>query len=483
MRRGWIAATAAVLLTAGWAVAQAPVPAAPAPAGVAVEAPANGAGDPWYAGLLGGPSYDSPQPYRLYGSADFLVWRINSANLPSVASTVPLGVVHARTQDVLLTPEGVPLPAAQQPLPVDHFAPVGIQSAATVADGAALNFTEQVGGRFTIGVWLAPDESLGLESSVFFLNRRSLGFNSTTGNVLNQGVVNFPGADNIFLVATTSTSTVTSTTTTTTRTLSQSFPNFTVTQANTFLAGTTSTEMWGAELNARCTSASLGAVSGLVGFRYLSFREELNVNNSARLFLPTEPADLNLIGQPTNGTNSNFPTDLKFVTADSVQTHNDFYGGQIGLDLDMFVGRFIMDVRAKVALGVMHQSVKDFSSTVTTSVPASTLPNQGIPVAGGLLSGPLDEGTHSRYRISAAPEVNVKLGYMILPSLRAYVGYDFLYVANVLRPGDQTGTSSSGVTVTVAGTPNPITVNQPAFRFKDSDIWFNGINFGLEYRY
>jgi hypothetical protein len=142
-----------------------------------------------------------------------------------------------------------------------------------------------------------------------------------------------------------------------------------------------------------------------------------------------------------------------------------------------------MDVRAKIALGVMHQSADVVGTTVATSVPAGLLPNQGVPMAGGLLSSPLDQGTHSRNRISAVPEVNVKLGYMITPCLRAYVGYDFLYVVNVLRPGDQVGLTSAGLTVNVAGTPNPITVSQPGFRFKDSDVWFNGINFGMEFRY
>jgi hypothetical protein len=168
------------------------------------------------------------------------------------------------------------------------------------------------------------------------------------------------------------------------------------------------------------------------------------------------------------------PANLQFVTSDTIRTHNDFYGGQVGFDLDMSASRFIMDIRVMAALGVMHQTVDVFSTSV--------LPG-GSVVAGGLLSSPFDQGRHNRDRISAIPEVNVKLGYLITPRLRAYVGYDFMYIANTLRPGEQTGVSTSGIQVTVAGATTPITVSQPAFRFHDSDVWINGINFGLELRF
>jgi hypothetical protein len=459
MRRGWIAATAAVLLTAGWAVAQVPLPAAPAPAGVAVEAPANGAGDSWYAGLLGGPAYDSPPPYRFYGGADFLVWRINSTNLPALATSVPLGVIQAPTQVFV---NGVP----QFNPPPELLFPFRVESSSTFANGPSLSFSEQLGGRFTAGIWLDPDASLGLEATAFFLNRISLGFNSTTGNTLNESLITLP---------TTTTIIVTGTNVGGGAGFSRTLNAAVVRDATATLVGTSSTEIWGAELNARCTSASLGAVSGFVGLRYLNFREVLDMHNSSHLFGP--PA------QFPDSTAVGVPTDLTFDSADRIRTTNNFYGAQVGLDLDMFAGRFIIDLRAKVALGVMHETADVFGASVSTSIPPTILPNQGIPVPGGLLSSPLDQGQHSRNRISAVPEINVKLGYMITPSLRAYVGYDFLYVANVLRPGDQTGISTSGVTAIVDGTSSALTITHPAFRFKDSDIWYNGINFGLEYRF
>jgi hypothetical protein len=229
--------------------------------------------------------------------------------------------------------------------------------------------------------------------------------------------------------------------------------------------------MWGAELNLRCASSSLGAVSGFAGFRYLEFYEDLGLQNSFRLFLPAGFTDLNGAGGPLN---TNLPTDLNYATADTIRTYNHFYGGQVGFDLDMSCCRFLVDVRAKAALGVMHQTV---------NVVGATLLPDGTVAPGGLLSSPLDLGTHSRDRIAFVPEINVKLGYLITPNVRAYVGYDFLYITSVLRPGDQTGISTSGVQATVAGTTTQITVNQPTFRYHDTNVWANGINFGMEVRY
>jgi hypothetical protein len=240
--------------------------------------------------------------------------------------------------------------------------------------------------------------------------------------------------------------------------------------------------LWGAQLNARCTwDPDHGWLGSLVGFRYLNFNEDLQVANSVRLFLPPgfPNPELNGVGAPLG---TNLPTDLNYTTADAIRTRNQFYGGQVGLNLDMCLGRFLVDVRTLLGLGVMHETVEILGSTTTTSV-IDSQPGTVTSGPGGLLSSPLDQGTHSRNRIAFVPEINVKVGYQILPCLRAYVGYDFLYLSNVVRPGQQTTITSTGIQATVAGTTQQINFSQPAFRFKDSDVTINGINFGVEFRY
>jgi hypothetical protein len=348
---------------------------------------------------------------------------------------------------------------------VDRFAPVRLQVVPGFADGDDLDIGNHSGARFRGGVWLDPEESFGIEAGGFFLVRRSNGFNLTTVNSLAQDVFTFPGRSNVFVVTPGAGATPASTA------LRESFPTFVVRQAVNNVAGTGSTALWGADVNLRCASPSLGAVSYLVGFRYLDFHEDLNVASRVRFFLPPGFTDVNGTGQPLN---TNLPADLSFASSDLVRTYNRFYGGQVGCNIDMYFGRCVLDFRAKAAVGVMHQTVNLAGNT--------TLPDGQI-VAGGLLSSPGDQGKHSRDQIAFVPEINVKLGYLITSNFRAYVGYDFLYLASVVRPGDQTGVSSSTTVATVAGTTTQIAVTQPAFRFNDTDVWVNGINFGVELRY
>jgi hypothetical protein len=509
MKRTWLSATAAVLLTAGWAAAQPAItsgdyrgtPPPPPPAGVPEHPPEDAAASGLVAdGLSGAPSY------RVWASGDFLVWKLPNISLPSLAATLPVGFLQLSTQDRFQSPAGEPLHPDNTLM---HVVPVSIVSAPATD---SLNVGEQFGARCTAGVWLGAQECFGLESTLFYINSRNVVFHNTTGNAMlptDQFLLHFPFSSNVFVVTsgtmtttmtsgsmttttvTTGTTTATTTTTTgptsvttttpTTSALIASFPAFILRQSVANLTATGSTGMWGAQLNARTTwDPDHGWLGSLVGFRYLDYREDLQVANAVRLFLPPEFQDRNELGQSLN---TNLPTDLRYTTADAIRTRNQFYGGQVGLNLDMCLGRLIVDTRVLLGLGVMHQTVEIAGATQTASV----LDAQGVPTVtsspGGLLSGPLDQGTHTCNRIAFVPEINLKLGYQILPCLRGYVGYDFLYMTNVVRPGEQTGVSGTGIQATVAGSNQQITFTQPAFRFKDGDAAINGINFGLEFRY
>ncbi|HKI32815.1 MAG TPA: BBP7 family outer membrane beta-barrel protein [Gemmataceae bacterium] len=511
MRSGWVSATVAVFLTAGWAAAQAPVPSAtdnsgstysfparpvqaapttprvaagavspggvsagtydpyppPGPTpGIPVAQEEPGHDEPWYDHIFGDLPEKFPPPYRVWASGEFLVWRIPSGHLPALTAAEPIGVIYFKTENKVVSATGAPV----QDIVTTTFAPLSIMSVSAPATGNSIDLGEQFGGRFTAGVWFDTEECVGLESTFFFINDRSTWFDSSTDHLVNQGVINLPGSSIFTVLAPAGTTSATGTVSTV-----QSVTAFVVRQANTDLSGRSSTGIWGGEANLRCTSPSLGAVSGLVGFRYLNFHEDLDVHNAVQLFQPAGFVDSSgIVGGPSGSAFTNFPTAFSFSTNDAIQTHNLFYGPQVGIDLDMYIGRLLLDLRAKAALGVMHQTV-DIASTSTLS--------DGTTVAGGLLSAPFDQGSHSRNRIAFVPEINVKVGYVITPWLRAYVGYDFLYLSSVVRPGDQTGISTSGVQAAVAGTTSQITVNQPAFRFSSTDMIINGINFGVEFRY
>ncbi len=523
MKFGWLSATAGLLLTTTFAAAQTPRSSAidngdyssavvPAQAKVVVPPSAQ-----VVEGTLPPPTSPTgivmpvdhgeafPPPYRIYGSSDFLVWKIKSGTIPGLVSTVPVGIITTNTLNTTQTPDGV---TTGQSIAFQTFAPLTIQSSASLASGNKLDVGDQFGGRFTAGMWLDSDQSLGIEGSGFFITRKTAGFQSSVGGSADQSLISLPGSNNIFIVTpgtaptaglpvtTTTNSTITTVTTTTggptttttsngstsstttgtpgtpgtpsTSTLSQTFAAFAVRQAMSNIVDSGSTGMWGAELNARCTSPSLGAVSGIFGFRYLNFHEDLGIADSFQFFQPQGFQNLPNF--------SNFPTNFSYTTADMIRTSNQFYGGQLGVDLDMYIGNFTIDFVAKAALGVMHETVNVFG------VNSNSL-NGGAVMSGGLLSSAADQGNHTRDRIAFVPEINLKLGYQILSCLRFYVGYDCLYLSSVVRPGEQTGLSTTTIQANVGGTNSQITVNQPAFRLKANDLVVNGINFGMEFRY
>jgi hypothetical protein len=411
---------------------------------------------------------DQEPPPRVWASGEFLIWKIENSHLPPVTATLPVGVAVVQTETIFENPQGQVLNVSNI---INNFAPVSIQSTPTIPGSTDLDLGEHLGGRFLAGVWLDSDQRFGLDSSIFFLERRSLSFNSTTGNSVNQFLVNFPFSSSIFVVTPTQVATNGAITTTTQSSQSQSLPTFVVRQTTASLTGTTSTATWGAELNARSKCEGLRAVDCLLGFRYLDFHEDLEIRDSVQFFQPPGFTDLNGLGLPLN---TNLPTNLNFNSLDTIRTFNHFYGAQIGYDVDTTVGRFTLGSRGKVALGAMQQTVDIGSS--------STLAN-GQQGPGGLLSSPLDVGKHDRYRIAVVPEVDFKVGYRITPNVSAYIGYDFLYISSVVRPGEQTALATVNTPVTVAGGTNQITVNQPTFLFHGTDVWLQGIQFGVAIRY
>ena len=101
---------------------------------------------------------------------------------------------------------------------------------------------------------------------------------------------------------------------------------------------------------------------------------------------------------------------------------------------------------------------------------------------GGLLALPGSNiGRFSKDRFAVVPEVGLNLGYQVTESVRAFVGYDFLYLSDVVRAGNQIDTRVNTNQLQrpmVAGGPTA-----PAFTFNGSDFWAQGLNFGLEFRY
>ncbi len=353
------------------------------------------------------------EPNRFYFSGEYLLWWIKDSHVPPLVTTAPIG-----SAGILGAP------------------------GTTVLFGGHIDNEERSGGRFTMGYWFDNCQTLALETSVFFLANRNVNFaaNSNTFPVLARPFFNLnSGAQ--FSEVTTS-------------------PGL----ASGGIGVNTFSRMWGAEANLRYNVCDNCAwrFDVLGGFRYLSLREGINIQETI-LAAPTAPM---------------FAGDM-IVVNDDFNTRNQFYGGQIGYRLGWTHNRWSVDWLAKVALGDTHQVVDiQGNQLITTPAGATSLFN------GGLLALPSNIGSFSRDRFAVVPETDLVLGFRVTNHLKLLIGYSFLYWSSVVRPGSQIDR-----VIDVSQIPNsglmatPTAQGRPAVLFKSTDFWAQGISFGMEFTF
>lgn len=300
----------------------------------------------------------------------------------------------------------------------------------------------QSGGRFSLGYWLNPAQTVGVETTFFFLGERATKF-STNSDA-------FPLLARPFF----------------NQNLGTEFSEI-IADPNRQTGGVTiqaPTQLWGIQANLRknlCCGCN-GKVDLIGGFRYLDLHEGIFITEAGTLF-PN--------GQPFGGSS--------FVVFDNFDTRNQFYGGQMGLSSEVRRGRWFVNLRGLVALGNTHQTINIAGGQTVTAPGWHSAKLPGRP-ASGL---PSNSGRFTRDHFSVVPEAGINLGYQVTDHLRAYVGYTFLYWTNVVRPGEQIDR-----VLDVNQIPNftngpAVTQVRPIVPFRQTDFWAQGMNFGLELRY
>jgi hypothetical protein len=223
--------------------------------------------------------------------------------------------------------------------------------------------------------------------------------------------------------------------------------------------------LWGADVNFRrgiCRTC-LGGNGWFLGYRHVNLTERLRMTETLVASGPQAPD----------------PVGTTVVVGDQFETRNRFHGGQVGYFWNRRYGRWDVDARASVAIGVTHQII-DIDGFQQRTRPGQATEN----FRGGLLAAGPNLGQFTDNRFSVVPEATLNLGYMVTPTVRVYAGYNFLYWNNVIRPGDQIDR-----TVDVTFVPNPPAgvpasgQNRPQPLFRQSDLWVNGIQFGAELRW
>ena len=225
------------------------------------------------------------------------------------------------------------------------------------------------------------------------------------------------------------------------------------------------TSFLGAELNGRMNlvSGSGWRVDALAGFRYLRLRETYTFDTSSPL-IPPQPADV-------------------FVTKDEFDATNSFYGPQVGVRARADWGPLVLVGSLKVGFGAVVQSV-DVSGSLTTNDFTNFGPLQTF--VGGYFAQATNIGEHRRTLFGVVPELALSGGWRVTPWLSLVAGYTFLYVNSVARPGDQIDrtVNPTGLPSFTGEPPAPFSgVARPAFKFKGSDFWAQGLNIGFVFSF
>jgi Putative beta barrel porin-7 (BBP7) len=165
---------------------------------------------------------------------------------------------------------------------------------------------------------------------------------------------------------------------------------------------------------------------------------------------------------------------------DRIQTRNDFYGGQVGLQKEAQWHRVFVCTAFKVAIGQTHETVNTFGTSTLLRSDGTT-----ATAAGGLLAVPGTSLLKSLNPITYIPEFNLTVGYDITPHIRVSAGYTFLYWSDVVRPGVQFNRVVNSAVVPTSlefgSSVTPMLATGPTFRH--SDFWAQGVSFGVAFRY
>jgi hypothetical protein len=361
---------------------------------------------------------------RAWASAEALLWWVKSMPLPPTLTTFTPG----------------------SPSAVIPFGGVLGARGTIVLSPRDMIENPLVGGRLSAGMWLGDAQNVGLEVGGLLtatqVQRNSVQSSPTGVPDLRVPFFNpsaasgFPPGNTSFVLA---------------------IPGF----ANGGQILTAGTRLWGTDATAlfRVVHRENLSVSLLTGFRYLDLQEDLSIVSRE-----------SLVGAGLFGT---------FIANDNFSTRNQFYGSPLGVRAEALFGRFFTSVRADVALGDNHESVS--VTGVSTVFPPGKTP---ITTPGGIFAQGTNIGRQTHDGFAVVPEVRVRFGMYVTPTIRAFVGYDFFYISEAVRPGDQldhvinfTGNPavSPGIPLTGAARPAPM--------FNQSDFWAHGVNFGVQFRY
>jgi hypothetical protein len=443
VRSGLFGSLATLLVAASLGMAQAPAPSAaaaatspemlPPPRQPSAPSPAPDSLPP----PMQAPPAVAPQEAGslLDGGACGAGWRLCGAS----------GLFWVDAEYLLWWTKGMQLPAlatigSTNDMPPGAF---GQPSTVEVLGDRTVDTNVRSGARFTAGLWICNEPTLGVEGNVFFLEPHATRMAaSSNGSVLLArpffavGNVTLPDG--------------------TTQTLAQEDALIVASPgvSSGSVRASTSNRFWGAEANARLNLCGdcFYRVDLLAGFRYLELKDNLSIVSVSDTIPPSGPT----------------------TVADLFRTVNHFYGAQVGAAMDFCRGPWYLDFRGKFALGSVTRAAVIEGSTTTTANGTNVVP-------GGLFAQSTNIGRHTNTAFGVVPELGARVGYRFTRYLQGYAGYSFLYLArNVAQPGDQIDRAVNVNLIPSLAPASTVRPVHPAFAFQNTDFWAQGFVFGVE---
>lgn len=362
-----------------------------------------------------------------YARAEYLLWWMDGMRVPDLVTASPAGTTRANA--------GV----------------LGVPGTTTLFGGGPINDSSISGGRIRFGKWFDSCQNIGLEGEYFGLglvktnflrgtaDNAILGrpfFNAATGQETSE-LVSFPGVLSGSVGV-------------------NSFTRLQSLGARMLFNVCCAPRCWENMFNPGHVCQGGTRLDFLLGYRFLRLDDRVGVIE-------------NLISRDTANPGA-------FLLRDGFDTRNEFNGGEFGWMWHVQRCRWSLDLLSKIALGVTRSRVNIAGSTATTQAGVTTV------APGGLLAQRTNIGTYRRDDFAVVPELGATLGYQVTPRLRALVGYSFIYWSRVARAGDQIDREVNPNLLPPEAVPlvGPL---RPAFAYHYTDLWVQGVNFGIDYRW
>jgi hypothetical protein len=303
--------------------------------------------------------------------------------------------------------------------------------AAALLGGDNTTFDGQSGVRGTVGMWLGCDRKIGVEVGGFWVEQaqdvQTLAGDGGAGNptivrpflnlnanpaTIGQLIVTAPGVPG------------------------------SISERQT-------AQIWGYEVNGVLNwSQDCNRTTDLLaGFVYTDLHETLGVTSSTTT--------------PRIGTT---------VIDDAIGTRNQFYAPQVGTRTSWCMGQFSLTMVGMIAAGVNHESIDRAGNTTNFSPAGAVLNNTGS----GFLVQASNRGRITTDHFCLGTPSRITLDYHVTDGLTAYIGYDYIYLTTVVRPGNQVDAAFQSVGNTVI---------RPAGGFNHTDFWANSFIAGVSWKF